>query len=455
MTTPRRRAVAGAVAAVAALGLLGMLVGGRARPEEITRSHAATIAPSASSAQPAGGVSSVRPPPPPFVSDNAVWKVEVSAADPFKGKADAPVTIVTFADLESPSYKEAATTLSSLLQEQPDVLRIVWKDHPVAFHARAKPAALLARAAQQRLGNSGFWRAHDLLLEAQPQLADTDLERVAEALRLPASAVSESRRDARLQAEIERNLLAGYDVQVKGTPHFFVNGVRLAGSQPPSVFRKLIEQELAKANARLANGVAPNALYASIVQDGQQLPPLERRELPAAAATQPVSIGPRSAKVVLAYWASLPCERCTGVTELLDALELEYAPRLRVDFHLVPGSTGSELAIAAARQAFVEGGSARFKPMLEQFWPAAPSGYTRQLVLEAAQRQGFESEGFKSALAASGHANAMRSDARAAQKAGLELPCYTLGGYYFPANHDKFALRRAVQRALTNATPPH
>src|SRR5688572_1444954 len=96
---------------------------------------------------------------PTHVRDTAVWKVPVHPDDPAKGKPDALVTIVAFSELESSFCKKAAETLEQLMKEHPDDLRLVWKDYPQPFDARALPAALFARGVYEKLGNDAFWQA--------------------------------------------------------------------------------------------------------------------------------------------------------------------------------------------------------------------------------------------------------------------------------------------------------
>ena len=47
-----------------------------------------------------------------------------------------------------------------------DKVRIVWKDKPLPFHNRAKPAAMLGRVAYAQKGDKGFWDAHDELFDS-------------------------------------------------------------------------------------------------------------------------------------------------------------------------------------------------------------------------------------------------------------------------------------------------
>ena len=54
---------------------------------------------------------------------------------------------------------------------------------------------------------------------------------------------------------------------VNGTPGFFVNGRFLGGAQPPERFKALIDEELSKAEARIAAGTPAAGYYQKYVLD--------------------------------------------------------------------------------------------------------------------------------------------------------------------------------------------
>ena len=48
------------------------------------------------------------------------------------------------------------------------------------------------------------------------------------------------------QAEIDKDILAGTEAGVSGTPAFFINGRMLSGAQPFDAFKRVIDEELAR-----------------------------------------------------------------------------------------------------------------------------------------------------------------------------------------------------------------
>ena len=61
-------------------------------------------------------------------------------------------------------------------------------------------------------------------------------------------------------------------VGARGTPYFFVNGRQLRGAQPFAAFKKVIDEELATAEALLKQGVKKEQMYATLTKDGLTKP---------------------------------------------------------------------------------------------------------------------------------------------------------------------------------------
>jgi protein-disulfide isomerase len=88
---------------------------------------------------------------------------------PARGQADAPVTVVEYADFQCPACGVFATTLEAeIVKDYIDTgkVRFVFHDFPLPQHANAIAAAEAARSA----GDQGaFWPYHDLLYANQSE----------------------------------------------------------------------------------------------------------------------------------------------------------------------------------------------------------------------------------------------------------------------------------------------
>jgi protein-disulfide isomerase len=170
------------------------------------------------------------------------------------GRADAPVTLVEFTDLECPFCRTFhVNTFERIKREYIDTgkVRFVSRDFPLDFHPNARPAAQAVRCA----GEQGkFWEMrHEVTLNAAA-LGSAVYERLARDLgldlpRFTACAASESHREA-----IDRDMAEGINAGVTGTPSFVVGrttpgasveGVRIVGAQPYQAFESRIKALLA------------------------------------------------------------------------------------------------------------------------------------------------------------------------------------------------------------------
>jgi protein-disulfide isomerase len=88
---------------------------------------------------------------------------------PSRGKADAPVTVVEYADFQCPACGVFATTIEAgIVKDYVDTgkVRFVFHDFPLPQHANAIPAAEAARSAADQ---GAFWPYHDLLYAKQAE----------------------------------------------------------------------------------------------------------------------------------------------------------------------------------------------------------------------------------------------------------------------------------------------
>lgn len=185
-------------------------------------------------APPAGAESQARPAEPRRA-------IEVHPDDPSLGPADAPVTVVQFADFECPFCRRMSETLRQLRQRYGTRLRIVWKDYPLTrIHPRAVQAAQAARCANEQ---GRFWDYHDRVFVMGtldlPTLKQAAVDVALDVPRFVACVDS-----AKYAALVERGLNQAVSLGLTSTPTTFVNGRMITGAQPYDVFARLVEQEL-------------------------------------------------------------------------------------------------------------------------------------------------------------------------------------------------------------------
>jgi protein-disulfide isomerase len=162
--------------------------------------------------------------------------------DPGLGPADAPVTIIQFADYQCPYCGTAQVTVDEVMKAYEGKIRFVFRDFPLNFHENATPAAVAANCAARQ---EKFWPIHDAIMKQQRAITDGDLRKLAADNGLDIGRWDECRKDPAMAAEVQADEQDGAKLGVTGTPAFFVNGVFLNGAQPFEKFKQIIDRELA------------------------------------------------------------------------------------------------------------------------------------------------------------------------------------------------------------------
>ncbi len=178
-------------------------------------------------------------------------KVRVDVAGgPVLGRADAPVTLVEFTDLECPYCRAFHVgTFERLKREYIDTgkVRFITRDFPLDFHPNARPAALAVRCA----GEQGqFWEMrHAVTLNANALNREL-YDRLARELTLDGGRFSACIGADRYRTDIEHDMDEAAKAGVSGTPTFVigattpgsaVEGQRIVGAQPYPVFEAQIK----------------------------------------------------------------------------------------------------------------------------------------------------------------------------------------------------------------------
>src|SRR2546430_8977222 len=142
----------------------------------------------------------------------------------------------------------------------------------------------MAAVAAQEQGK--FWEMHDKLFANQRNLERPDLQKYAQEIGLDLTRFNASLDQQKGKEVIDADQKEGGQFGVRGTPTFFVNGHLFRGAQPYESFKSVIEDEIKKADAKLASGASRDQLYAALTKDG-----LDKVAAPPPAPTPPVRPG--------------------------------------------------------------------------------------------------------------------------------------------------------------------
>lgn len=171
---------------------------------------------------------------------------EVNVADaPFKGGADAKVTIVEYSDFQCPFCSKGATVTAELEKKYGKKVKIAFKNFPLPFHSQARIAAEAALCGNDQSVNF-FWKMHDAMFADQTKLDKENLIQTAKKAGLKEADFKACLEAGKFKAKIEEDIAQGQKIGIKSTPTFFINGKLVSGAQPIEVFSEVIDEELAK-----------------------------------------------------------------------------------------------------------------------------------------------------------------------------------------------------------------
>jgi protein-disulfide isomerase len=276
--------------------------------------------------------------------DDSRKRVPLEGSAGVKGPATALVNIVEFGDFECPFTSQARTALEKLATVYGDKLRFHFRNLPMADHAAAPRAAEAALAA----GAQGkFWEMHDRLLKTQQFLKSADLERYAGELGLDQAMFKVELDGRKYKGRVDEDARLAKALGVQGTPTFFINGRELDGLQSLDAFKKVIDDELVKTAAIASAGLAPNDVYAKVLENTRELH-LESVSISARDAREKQEAryraivgdaptrGGKDPLVTIVEYADFQCPLCRKSVAGLEEVLAEYGDDVQLVFKHFP-----------------------------------------------------------------------------------------------------------------------
>ncbi|MBA3820507.1 MAG: DsbA family protein [Deltaproteobacteria bacterium] len=229
----------------------------------------------------AGGAGAAQPRAPrPEPDRSKTYSVPVDN-DFFEGPADAKITVVKAYDYACPYCEKVRGTMTDLIAKYPGELRVVAKQ--LVVHPRNAMAGALAFCAAGKQGKSKdmdrlIWdkgfnvRQMDLSdvtpAEGQPAGQAQKCWDTADGCKNVVAYAQELQLDMKKFKEdmkacmpiVQKDMKDLQSLAVSATPAFFVNGRYISGAVPIENFSAVIDEEMKKANERIAAGT-PKAQY--------------------------------------------------------------------------------------------------------------------------------------------------------------------------------------------------
>jgi protein-disulfide isomerase len=391
------------------------------------------------------------------------FKIPVTAAQPARGPADAPVTIVAISDFQCPFCSRVEPTITQLLQDYKGKVRVLWRNNPLPFHQNAMPAAELAMEAHAQGGSEKFWKAHDKLFENQQKLSREDLDKYAQELGLDMTKYKNAMDNHTHKAGIEADQQMAGKFDARGTPAFFINGRSLSGAQPLDKFKEIVDDELKRADKLVKSGVAKNQIYAALTKNAKTeksadapAAPQQPRRLPDPKAVYQVPVGnspskgPSDALVTIVEFSEFQCPFCSRVEPTLKQVVDTYGKDVRIIFkqNPLPFHQNAGPAAEASLEARDQG----------KFWEMHEKLFANQQALEKDKLEAYAKElglnvaKFKTALETNKHKTEIDADQKLARDLGASgTPSFFINGRSLRGAQPFDAFKTVIDEELAKA----
>jgi protein-disulfide isomerase len=174
--------------------------------------------------------------------DQATTEYEFSLENaPHKGPADAPVTVVEFADFQCPHCKRASQMMNRLHDELGDDVAIYFKHFPLTPGSMAEMAARASEAARRQ---GKFWPMQKLLFENQKTLSRDKIMRFARRIGLNFGKFKQDLNNPEIAKAVQQDRSEGMEADITGTPAIFINGYRYTGTLNYDAIKNAVQSEL-------------------------------------------------------------------------------------------------------------------------------------------------------------------------------------------------------------------
>ncbi len=179
--------------------------------------------------------------------------------DPVLGDKNAPVTLIDFSDYECPFCKKHFDQVYPQIKKDyidTGKVKMVYRDLPLPFHdPNATDQAIAANCARDQGGDDTYFRYHNEIFKrttSNKTFARENLPKIAADLGLHTANFESCLNSDKYKAEVQKDLDDASKYGASGTPTFFIgkstgqeiDGTKIVGAQPYSVFKTIIEEQL-------------------------------------------------------------------------------------------------------------------------------------------------------------------------------------------------------------------
>lgn len=170
----------------------------------------------------------------------------------FKGRADAPVTVVEYSDFQCESCRVAAEGLRNekFMETYKGKVKFVFKHFPISRNHKWALQAHAAAFCAGKLAPQGFWNLHDQIFARQNEIVPENVrQKVLEFAReagVDQGKFTQCLDNPESMARVNADITEGQALGVYSTPTFFVNGRVIVGYRGSNELKQLVDEFLPK-----------------------------------------------------------------------------------------------------------------------------------------------------------------------------------------------------------------
>jgi protein-disulfide isomerase len=365
---------------------------------------------------------------------NTVYRAVLGDA-PLKGAKNAKVTIVEFSDFQCPFCSRVEPTVTQVMKEYGNDVRVAFKQLPLPFHNNAHPAAEAALAAKAQ---GKFWEMHAKLFANQQALDRPNLDKYAQEIGLNMNQFKAEMDSGKWKQKVDQELAEGNKIGARGTPSFFINGKPFVGAQPFDAFKGKIEEEIKNADALIKKGVPVAKVYDEIMKTAKTevaaapaaapgAPPADTQVYKVEAGNSPAK-GPKTAPITMIIFSDFQCPFCSRVEPTLKQLDEKYKGKIRFVWKNYP-LPFHQNAMPAAEAAMAADAQGKFWEMHDKLF-ANQQALDRATYEKHAQEIGLNMDKFKADLDSGKYKAAINADVQYGNTlgGGMGTPTFFING---------------------------
>lgn len=150
--------------------------------------------------------------------------------DPMTGNPSGKITVVEFFDYQCPHCIDMTPVIEGLVKKNPDV-KVIFKEFPI----RGQMSELAARAALAAQEQGKYFELHKALMGSkQEPLTEDAIYNIAKSIGLDVTKLKAAMKSNSVEQQIKANYKLAQQLQLMGTPAFFVAKSDVSKTSPAS-----------------------------------------------------------------------------------------------------------------------------------------------------------------------------------------------------------------------------